>query len=55
MKKPEKYTMKQIVQVVKDIYKVDSSQDSWGVPVIYEESFIKNLRKRMKHIKTFIK
>lgn len=53
--KEEKYTLKQIVQVVKDIYKADSSIDNWGVPVIYETTFLSQMKKRLKHIKEFIK
>ena len=53
--KEEKYTLKQIVQVVKDIYKIEASPDSWNVPVIYEPSFLSALKKRLKKIKDFIK
>ncbi len=51
----ETYNLKQIVQVVKDIYAVDSIPDSWGVPVVYEVTFMRELKKRLKHIKEFIK
>ena len=54
-KKTERYNLKQIIQVVKDIYSQDSSLDSWNCPVIYEPIFLSALKKRLKHIKDFIK
>lgn len=54
-KKIEKYNLKQILQVIKDIYAVDGFEDSWGVQVVYESVFIAAFKKRIKHIKQFIK
>lgn len=52
-KKKETWNLKQILTVVKDIYTVESSQDSWGVPVVYEKIFLENLKKRLRKIKQF--
>lgn len=54
--KPEEtYSIRQIVQVVKDIYSIESHLDDWSVPVVYEKTFIKELKSRLKHIKEFVK
>ncbi len=54
-KRIEKYNLKQIIQVIKDIYKVESTPDSWNLPVMYEGAFIRNFKSRIKKIKQFIK
>lgn len=54
-KKVEKYNLKQILQVIKDIYAADSRDDSWGMKIVYEPIFIAAFKKRIKHIKQFIK
>lgn len=53
--KKEKYTLKQINQVIKDIYEVESHGDDWGVPVVYYPKMKEQMRKRLKKIKQYIK
>lgn len=54
IKRKEKYNLRQILQVVKDIYQCESHEDSWGVKVVYKETFIGSLKSRLKEIKYYI-
>ena len=51
----QKYNWRQIKQAVKDAYKVEATEDSWGVKCFYEHYFLKVLLEQLKKIKQFIK